>query len=65
MEGAPTVLKVEGDELHPQPVETGVTRGRWTEIRSGLPVGEEIAVKGVFLLKSLLLKSRMGEGHAH
>jgi cobalt-zinc-cadmium efflux system membrane fusion protein len=65
MKGAPTVLKVEGDELHPQPVETGATRGRWTEIRSGLPVGEEIAVKRVFLLKSLLLKSRMGEGHVH
>ena len=65
MRGSPTVFKVEGDELHPEVVETGVTRGGWTEIRSGLPVGEEIVVQGVFVLKSLLLKSEMGEGHAH
>jgi cobalt-zinc-cadmium efflux system membrane fusion protein len=65
MEGSPTVFKTESDELHPQPVETGATRGGWTEIRAGLAEGDEIVVRGVFLLKSLLLKSRMGEGHAH
>ncbi len=65
MEGSPTVFKVEGDELHPQPVETGQIRGDWTEIRSGLAPGEEIVVQGVFVLKALLLKSKMGEGHAH
>jgi len=65
MQGSPTVFKVEGDELHPEVVEIGVTRGDWTEIRSGLPVGEEIVVQGVFVLKSLLLKSEMGSGHAH
>ena len=27
--------------------------------------GDEIATGGVFLLKSLLLKSSMGEGHVH
>ncbi len=63
--GSPTVFKVEGDELHPQPVETGVTRAGYTEIRAGLLEGEEIVVKGAFLIKSLLLKSQMGEGHAH
>ncbi len=65
MEGSPTIFKVEGDELHPQAVEVGVSRGGWTEIRSGLPEGEEIVVQGVFFLKSLILKSQMGEGHAH
>lgn len=65
MEGAPSVLTFEGDELHPQPVETGATRGSWTEIRGGLAIGEVIVVKGEYLLKSLLLKSRMGEGHVH
>ncbi len=65
MQGSQTVFKVEGDELHPQPVETGVTRAGWTEIKAGLAQGEEIVVKGAFLLKSLVLKSQMGEGHGH
>ena len=65
MQGAPTVFKLEGDELHPQPVETGVTRGGWTEIRAGLAEGDEIVIQGAFLLKSLALKSQMGEGHGH
>lgn len=64
-QGSPTVFKVEGDELHPQPVETGVTRGGYTAITAGLEDGEEVVVKGTFLLKSLLLKSQMGEGHGH
>ncbi len=63
MLGAQTVFKVKGDELHPQPVETGVTRAGWVEIKAGLAQGEEIVVQGVFLLKSLVLKSQIGEGH--
>jgi len=65
MQGSPTVFKVEGDELHPQPVETGMTRAGWTEIKAGLAEGDEIVVKGAFLLKSLALKSQMGEGDGH
>ncbi len=65
MQGTPTVFKVEDDEIHPQPVETGITRGGYTTITSGLMTGEEVVVQGAFLLKSLLLKSQMGEGHAH
>lgn len=65
MQGVPTVFKVEGEELHPQPVQTGETRGGWTEVTAGLAVGEEIVTQGAFLLKSLALKSQMGEGHAH
>ena len=65
MQGAPTVFKVEGDELHPQQVQTGVTRGGWTEIKAGLARGDEVVVQGTFLLKSLALKSQMGSGHGH
>ncbi|HEB67076.1 MAG TPA: efflux RND transporter periplasmic adaptor subunit [Gammaproteobacteria bacterium] len=61
MDGAPTVFRLEGGELHPRPVETGPTLAGWTEIRAGLEAGDTIAVRGVFLLKSLLLKSRIGE----
>lgn len=66
IKGVPTVfLLEEGHEFHPQAVETGVSSGGWTEIRDGLDDGDEIAVTGVFHIKSLLLKSSLGEGHAH
>lgn len=63
--GAPTVFKVEGDELHPQQIEVGERRGGVAIVKGGLAVGDRIAVKGTYLLKSLLLKSEMGEGHGH
>jgi cobalt-zinc-cadmium efflux system membrane fusion protein len=66
VKGAPTVfLLEEGHEFNPQSVETGVSSGGWTEIRGGLSDGDEIAITGVFHIKSLLLKSSLGEGHAH
>lgn len=36
-----------------------------TEIKDGLEVGTPIAVAGTFALKSKLLESSLGEGHAH
>lgn len=65
LEGRPTVFKVEDGNLHPEPVKVGTARGGQVEILEGLAPGDEIAVEGVFLLKSLILKSQMGEGHAH
>lgn len=65
MQGSPTVFKLEGEELHPQPVGTGVSRGGWTEIKVGLAEGDQVVSRGAFLLKSLILKSQMGEGHGH
>ena len=65
MEGASTVFKVEGEELHPQPVQTGMAASGWTEITVGLAAGDEVVTQGAFLVKSLMLKSQMGEGHAH
>ncbi len=66
IKGAPTVFKyADGVGFHAGQVETGPSIGGWTVIRAGLDEGEEIAVSGVFHLKSLLLKSSLGEGHAH
>ena len=66
IKGVPTVfLLEEGHEFHPQAVETGASSGGWTEIRGGLNDGDELAVTGIFHIKSLLLKSSLGEGHAH
>lgn len=65
LQGKTVVFKREGDELHPQTVELGDTRNGWREVLGGLKAGDEIAVKGVYLLKSLVLKSQMGEGDGH
>lgn len=66
IEGAPTVFKLEeGHEFHAETIEVGSTIGDWIVVRGGLSAGDEIAVTGVFHLKSLLLKSSLGEGHAH
>ncbi len=60
-QGQTTVFKVEGDELQPQVIEAGTTRSGWTEIKVGLAAGDEVATQGVFLLKSMLLKSQIGD----
>jgi cobalt-zinc-cadmium efflux system membrane fusion protein len=66
IDGVPTVFLAEGEhELHPQPIVVGVSAGGWVEVITGLAEGDEIAISGVFHIKSLLLKSSLGEGHAH
>lgn len=65
LQGKTVVFKREGNELHPETVELGDARAGWREVVGGLKAGDVIAVKGVYLLKSLVLKSQMGEGHGH
>jgi len=59
------VFKREGDELHPMPLDLGISKGGWTEVKAGLFGGDVIVVENAFLIKSLILKSKMGEGHGH
>jgi cobalt-zinc-cadmium efflux system membrane fusion protein len=47
-----------------RPVVLGDVSQDWMEIRSGLTEGEKIAVEGVFILKSEMLKGGL-EGHGH
>jgi len=61
LQGDYVVFKPEGNEIHPTTVERGVTRGNWTEIKAGLAVGDEIVTQGAYVLKSLLLKSQIGD----
>ena len=61
LQGDYVVFKPEGEEIHPAPVERGVTRGNWTEIKAGLVLGDEIVTQGAYVLKSLLLKSMIGD----
>ena len=66
VKGSPNVFKIEeGHEFHAEAIEVGSTVGEWTVVRGGLVAGDEIAVSGVFHLKSLMLKSSLGAGHAH
>jgi len=58
-------LAEENDEFHPQPVILGNTFGEDREVLSGLKEGDVIVISGAYFLKSLILKSEMGEGHAH
>jgi membrane fusion protein, heavy metal efflux system len=65
MDGNPAIFMLNGDDIRPQQIEIGETYGEWTEVKVGLATGDEIVVQGAFLIKSLLLKSQMGEGHGH
>lgn len=61
LEGRQVVFKREGDELHPMPLDTGISKGGWTEVKAGLFTGDEIVVENAFLIKSLILKSSIGD----
>lgn len=61
MDGSPAVFMAEGEELRPQPVEVGASLSGWTEVKAGLAVGDEVVTQGAFLIKSLLLKSQIGD----
>ena len=61
LQGEYVVFKPKGEEIHPAPVERGVTRGNWTEIKAGLTRGDEIVTQGAYVLKSMLLKSMIGD----
>jgi len=61
LQGDFVVFKPEGEEIHSVPVERGVSRGNWTEIKAGVALGEEIVTQGAYVLKSMLLKSMIGD----
>ena len=63
MNGGNHVFVLKDNTLMPEPVLTGATRGDWVEIKSGLKAGDEVATSQVFLLKSLILKSSIGDAH--
>lgn len=46
-------------------VQTGSRSGSWVEIESGVKMGDSIATGNTFVLKSVLLRGEIGEGHAH
>lgn len=64
IKGTPAVFKLgDGGEFHPEFVKPGPAIGDWVAISAGIEEGDVIAVTGVFHLKSLLLKSSIGDEH--
>ena len=59
--GTPMVFELEGNEFEPQPVETGLRADGYTAITTGLDIDDIVAIAGAFQLKSLLLKSQIGD----
>lgn len=69
------VVQLEGEEvvfrqatdgtLEPVAVRTGTVIGDHTVILEGIAVGDSVVVEGVYALKARILKSQLGEGHAH
>jgi len=54
----------EGEYFVRRPVEPGREWGDWVEVAGGLQGGETIVTEGAFLLKSDVLRSKMGAGCA-
>jgi len=57
-------VKREGEYFLRRPVEVGRSGLDWVEVTVGLEAGETIATDGAFLLKSDVLRSKMGAGCA-
>ena len=55
----------DGDYFIRRRVSKGGSAGGYLEILDGLEANQLVAVAGVFLLKSDVLRSKMGEGCAH
>lgn len=65
VEGSESVFRLEGDEFHPVRITSSGDWGDWVVVAAGLEPGDMVATAGVFHVKSLLLKSSLGSGHAH
>ncbi len=58
-------VRVGPNEFESRVVEVGLSTNQSVEILNGLKIGEEVAVTGVFMLKSALRQEELGEGHSH
>jgi cobalt-zinc-cadmium efflux system membrane fusion protein len=65
MDGKPAVFVREDGGFEARGVELGQPLARGTVVRSGVRPGEQVVVAGAYALKARVLKSQMGEGHAH
>jgi cobalt-zinc-cadmium efflux system membrane fusion protein len=62
IEGKPVVfVKNSEKEFQKREVQTGIASGGYTEIRSGLKVGDLVASQGSFVVKTAFLRNLIGE----
>ena len=65
MDGKPTIFVREGTEFEPRQVSVGPNAGGQVILLSGAQPGDNVVIAGAYELKARLLKSQLGEGHAH
>ena len=66
LEGETVVFRQESDgTLAPVAVRAGEVIGDRTIVLEGIAVGDSVVVEGAYALKAQMLKSKLGEGHAH
>jgi cobalt-zinc-cadmium efflux system membrane fusion protein len=65
MDGKPAVFVQEDGRFEARGVELGQPLAGGTVVRSGVQPGEQVVVAGAYALKARVLKSQMGDGHAH
>ena len=65
MQGQPTAFVEEHGGFEPRAVELGEKlRGR-VVVKAGLAAGDKVVTAGTYALKARIMKSQLGEGHAH
>lgn len=65
VDGKPTVFVEDADGFEPRQIEPGdKLRGR-VVIKNGIKTGDLVVIAGTYALKARMLKSQIGEGHAH
>ncbi|HNB06204.1 MAG TPA: efflux RND transporter periplasmic adaptor subunit [Thauera aminoaromatica] len=65
MQGQPTVFVEEHGRFEPRPVELGDKLHGRVVVRNGLAAGDKVVIAGTYALKARVMKSQLGEGHAH
>ncbi|MBI5100531.1 MAG: efflux RND transporter periplasmic adaptor subunit [Nitrospirae bacterium] len=60
-----TFIQTAPEKFQRREIETGRSLGNRLEVKSGLKVGEPVAVKGAFILKSELKKGEIVDEHGH
>ncbi len=66
LEGETVVFRQNADNtIEPVAVRVGAVIGDRTVIAEGLKVGDTVVTEGAYVVKAQILKSQLGEGHAH
>lgn len=65
MQGQPTVFIEEHGGFEPRTVELGEKLRGHVVVKAGLAAGDKVVTAGTYALKARIMKSQLGEGHAH